>query len=368
MAGPIYVDRTQETTTTSGTGTYTLAGAVASYQSFAAVGNGNTCYYGVTDGNDWEVGLGTYTASGTTLARTAVLGSSNGGAAVSWSGATKNIWVDSPALFFTGLVTSAGAFSPTAGDGKALGSTSLTWSDLFLADGGVINWNAGDATLTHSTGLLTSNVPFSVGTSNAVTVGTVELGAATDTTLSRSAAGVLAVEGNLVPSPASQATGDILYRGASSWNRLAVDSDGKVLTLASGLPSWGAKGGLTFLGTITTTSGSTQTLSGLTLTNYKFLRLMWNAVSSSGLAAFSIDGITLYTLSGASASTVTGMVVIDLATGLATTTGGLTTGASGSVTVSGGGITSRSTASTSISVVSGTGNFDNGSIRVYGEA
>ena len=58
-------DRVQETTTTTGTGTVTLAGAVSGFQTFAAIGDGNTCYYAITSGTDWEVGLGTYTASGT---------------------------------------------------------------------------------------------------------------------------------------------------------------------------------------------------------------------------------------------------------------------------------------------------------------
>lgn len=195
MAGPIYVDRAQEVTTTTGTGTYTLGGAVAGYQSFAAVGNGNTCYYSITDGTNWEVGLGTYTSAGTTLARTAVLASSNANAAVNWAAGTRNIWVDSPALFFTGLVTAAGSFSPTADDGKALGTIALGWSDGFFASGGVLNWANGNATITHSTGLLTFNVPVSLGTSNAFTAGTIELGAASDTTISRDSAGVIAVEG-----------------------------------------------------------------------------------------------------------------------------------------------------------------------------
>ena len=60
-------DRVKETTTTTGTGTYTLAGAEVGFQSFSTIGNGNTTYYTVTDGGDWEVGIGTYTASGTTL-------------------------------------------------------------------------------------------------------------------------------------------------------------------------------------------------------------------------------------------------------------------------------------------------------------
>lgn len=72
-------DRVLETTNTTGTGTLTLAGAVAGYQSFAAVGNANTTYYTIVSGNDWEVGLGTYTSSGTTLSRDTVLASSAGG-------------------------------------------------------------------------------------------------------------------------------------------------------------------------------------------------------------------------------------------------------------------------------------------------
>jgi hypothetical protein len=77
MALVVY-DRVQETTTTSGTGTVTLLGAVSGFQSFAVVGNGNTTYYTITDGAQWEVGIGTYSTSGTTLARTTVLSNSNG--------------------------------------------------------------------------------------------------------------------------------------------------------------------------------------------------------------------------------------------------------------------------------------------------
>jgi hypothetical protein len=84
---------------------------------------------------------------------------------------------------------------PASNDGASLGISGTAFADLFLASGGVINWNAGNATITHSAGLLTSNVAFSVGTSLAITAGTIELGAASDTTISRSAAGVIAVEG-----------------------------------------------------------------------------------------------------------------------------------------------------------------------------
>lgn len=86
-------------------------------------------------------------------------------------------------------------FYPFSNDLMALGAGTVSWSDLFLASGGVINWNNGNVTLTHSAGLLTLSSPLSLGTSNALTAGTIELGHASDTTLARSAAGQLSVEG-----------------------------------------------------------------------------------------------------------------------------------------------------------------------------
>jgi hypothetical protein len=76
----VLADRVRETSTTSGTGTLTLAGAVAGFQSFSAIGNGNTTYYTIAgQGNsEWEIGIGTYTSSGTTLSRDTVLASSAG--------------------------------------------------------------------------------------------------------------------------------------------------------------------------------------------------------------------------------------------------------------------------------------------------
>ena len=92
-----FADRVRETTTTTGTGTITLAGAVTGYQSFSAIGNGNTTYYTINAGSQWEVGIGTYTASGTTLSRDTVLSSSNAGALVDFSAGTKDVFVGYPA-------------------------------------------------------------------------------------------------------------------------------------------------------------------------------------------------------------------------------------------------------------------------------
>ena len=91
-------DRVKETTSTTGTGTLTLAGAVTKFQSFSVVGDGNTTYYAIESGNgtDWEVGVGTYTASGTTLSRDTILESSNAGSAISLTG-TSTVFCTYPA-------------------------------------------------------------------------------------------------------------------------------------------------------------------------------------------------------------------------------------------------------------------------------
>jgi hypothetical protein len=91
-------DRVKETSTTAGTGTITLAGASAGFQSFAAVGNGNTTYYAIVDSTagTWEVGIGTYTSSGTTLSRDTVLSSSNSGSLVTFSSNSKDVFVTYP--------------------------------------------------------------------------------------------------------------------------------------------------------------------------------------------------------------------------------------------------------------------------------
>lgn len=92
-------DRVKETTTSTGTGTITLGGASAGFQTFSVIGNGNTTYYTIVDPatGAWEVGIGTYTASGTTLSRTTVLESSNAGSLVNFAAGSKDVFVTYPA-------------------------------------------------------------------------------------------------------------------------------------------------------------------------------------------------------------------------------------------------------------------------------
>ena len=92
----VLADRVQETTTTSGTGSVTLAGAVSGFQTFAVIGNGNTCYYTIVNGSAWEVGIGTYSTTGPTLARTTVLSNSSGNTSPITLSGGSNVFVTYP--------------------------------------------------------------------------------------------------------------------------------------------------------------------------------------------------------------------------------------------------------------------------------
>ncbi len=113
----VVADRVKETTATAGTGTITLDGASTGYQSFAAIGNGNQTYYTIAGQgtNEWEVGIGTYSSSGTTLSRTTVLASSNAGSLVTFSAGNKDVFVTYPAGFsaYSNVPDSAGLFMAT---------------------------------------------------------------------------------------------------------------------------------------------------------------------------------------------------------------------------------------------------------------
>ena len=91
MANFASAPRVRETSTTTGTGTYTLAGAPAGYQAFSVLGANNLCKYFATDGTNWEEGIGTVLTGPARLARTHILGSSNGGAAVNWGAGTRTL-------------------------------------------------------------------------------------------------------------------------------------------------------------------------------------------------------------------------------------------------------------------------------------
>ena len=155
----IIKDRVKETTTTTGTGTLTLAGAFAGFDSFAEIGNGNTTYYSCTDGTDFEVGLGTYTASGTTLSRNTIFESTGATATANVNGAVSastSVAVDGNSgtiavgmrvrgTGISGVVTVSTVTSQSA----IVLDTAVTLADdtaLTFGDG-KINWGAGTRTV-----------------------------------------------------------------------------------------------------------------------------------------------------------------------------------------------------------------------------
>ena len=95
----VIADRVRESSVSTGTGNFTLGGAVTGYQTFASVmATSDTTYYTIADqgGANWEVGIGTFT-SPSTLARTTILSSSNGGSVVTFGAGTKDVFISLPA-------------------------------------------------------------------------------------------------------------------------------------------------------------------------------------------------------------------------------------------------------------------------------
>jgi hypothetical protein len=122
----VLANRVQETGTANTTVSFTLAGAVTGFQSFAVIGNTNTTYYSATDGSgNWEVGLGTYSTTGPTLTRTTIYASSNSNLAVTFSGAV-NVFVTYPSgksinLDASGNVSALGTVSSGTWQGTTVG-------------------------------------------------------------------------------------------------------------------------------------------------------------------------------------------------------------------------------------------------------
>lgn len=176
-------DRVKETTATTGTGTVTLAGAVAGFQSFsAALSDADTTYYSIFESSTgaYEVGLGTFTLSGTTLSRDTILESSNAGSAINLTAGAADVFITYPAeksvyLDGTGSVTSAAGqidisdfnndagYSTTTGTVTSVAATagtgiSITGSPITASGTLTITNEAPDQTvvLTGGTGISTS--------------------------------------------------------------------------------------------------------------------------------------------------------------------------------------------------------------------
>ena len=160
-------DRVKETTTTTGTGSFSLAGAVTGYDSFGQIGSGNTTYYAVylDGGSEWEVGIGTYT-SPSTLSRDTILASSNSGSVVTFSAGQKTIWCDYPAGKAVYTDANGSISQPIVNISGITGAISTVDTIAFdttyatTLTAGQIGWNGND---TLGLGMIGGNVVQHIG-------------------------------------------------------------------------------------------------------------------------------------------------------------------------------------------------------------
>lgn len=306
------------TTATTGTGTITLGSAATGFISFATAGvsDGESITYAIEDGNNREIGRGTYTASGTTLTRS-VLKSTNAGSAINLSGSAQvfitdaaedhiagpSSSVDSEIVLYSGTGGATLKRASNTGVLKASSgviATAAAGTD-YVAPGGALG-TPSSGTLTNCTGLPVAGITAS--TSTALGVGSIELGHASDTTVSRSSAGVIAVEGVTVPlnSTSSVHTASTIELGHASDTTLSRSSAGVLavegVTVALNSTSATHTAGTIELGAATDTTIARSAAGTITVEGGQVLLANQTATISKGFA------LTPYSQSWASNFTV----------------------------------------------------------------
>lgn len=236
-------DRVKEQSTTTGTGTVTLSGAYDGYRTFAScVPDGSVVYYTIHNTstgyvNEWEVGYGTFTSTGTTLSRTTVYSSSNAGSLVNFSAGTKEVFITYPAEAAVyedtnGVVANTSFGTLTAG----------TWngSTVAAAYGGTGNstYSVGDILYASTTTALsaladvaTGNALLSGGVGTAPAWGKIGLTTHISGTLGVSNGGTGATTANtafnaLAPSQSTHSGKYLTTNGTdTSWATVSTDSN-----------------------------------------------------------------------------------------------------------------------------------------------
>jgi hypothetical protein len=202
-------DRVKETTTTTGTGAVSLAGAVTGFETFAAgIGNSNTVYYCIAhqDQAEFEVGLGTLDGDSSDLTRTTVISSSNSDSAVNFSSGTKDVFCTLPAsklifedanndatvgrnLTVTGDLTVSGdditmatntSGAALIGDGTNFNPVTIS-GDITIAANGTAAIGSGvivNADINNSAAIAMSKTAFSAGTGVSLSTNTLNVDAA----------------------------------------------------------------------------------------------------------------------------------------------------------------------------------------------
>ena len=243
----VVADRVRETSSTTGTGVFTLAGAVIGYQSFSsAIGNGNTTYYAISNPgvNEWEVGIGTVGAG--TLTRTTVLASSTG-TAVSFTAGSKDVFVTYPA------------------EGAVFADNSVTLTNKTISGASNTLSNIGNASLTNSA-VTIGSTSVSLGATATTLAGLTSVTATTFNGALSGNATTATTATNLAGGAASQ----IPYQSAAGTTTfLANGTSGQILrSNGASAPSWvnlSTLGVSTFSGGTTGLTPSAATAGAITL-------------------------------------------------------------------------------------------------------
>jgi hypothetical protein len=270
----VLADRVRETTAVTGTSSAVLLGAVTGFQSFAVIGDGNTCYYTISDqsGPNFEVGIGTYSTSGPTLARTTILASSNGNAIVPFPAGTKDIFVTYPAEKSVNLDASDNV-SPLGT--VASGTWQATAITTTYGGTGLTSYTAGDLPY-YATG--TTFTKLGIGTNGQILTSTgtapqwstlsgvavtTFAGGTTGLTPATATSGAVTLAGTLVAAnggtgQSSYTAGDLLYAtGSTALSKLGIGTNGQALLVSGGTLAWGTASATTVNSlTIATTGGA----------------------------------------------------------------------------------------------------------------
>ena len=258
-------DRVKETTTTTGTGTVNLAGAVTGFETFvSAVGNSNTCYYAIldADGSAWEVGIGTVTdASPDTLSRTTILESSNSDNAITLTSGTHTVFLTYPADKSVYRNTNDQIVATASG---------IVFSDATVQTTAPVDTNT---TYTAGSGLQLDSTTFNAKTASTSASGITTLTNTIDSTQTKALTpkGVNDA-GYLTSHPSISAASDSNNSGRTYLQDLLLDSNGHVTgittateTVTDTNTTYTAGSGLQLNGTVFEALTATTSGSGITI-------------------------------------------------------------------------------------------------------
>jgi hypothetical protein len=247
-------DRVKVTSTTTGTGTFTLGSAVLGFQDFSVIGDGNTTYYTIVGvgSSEFEVGIGTFTASGTTLSRDTILESSNAGSAVNFSAGAKEVFVTYPAE--RAIYTDAAGTAITPATASRLSFANLAQGSALSVLGVTGNATADNASIAAGTDnqvLRRSGTSVGFGAVNLASTDAVTGDLPFSNLAQGSALSVLGVTGNATADNASIAAGtdhQVFRRSGTAVGFGAVNL-AQAAAITGTLPVGNGGTGITSLGT-----------------------------------------------------------------------------------------------------------------------